>query len=407
MLGLPIHSNKSLEQLATVISKSSLIHWPTVALSLAVLAFIFGMKRLAPKLPGSLIAVLGSIALSAAASLGNHGIEVIGPVAGGLPNFSLPPVSWDDVNALMPIAGACFVMILAQSSVTARAYATKHQQTLDENRDLLGLSTANIAAGLTGTFVVNGSPTQTAMVDACGGRSQVVHLSTAATVAFVLILLTGPLKFLPLCVLGAIVFVVATGLVDIAGMRNLWKFSRREFYLALMTAASVVFIGVEQGICLALVLSILQHLQHSYRPHTAVIVYDPVEHWQMGPATAGVMLEPGMIMYWFGADLYYANATFFVTEVRRLVTESPTKVRWLVVDVSAITAIDFSASRALIELQQDLSHHGVVLALTRMNASLQANLKTEGVTDVIGEENIFQSRKHCMKAYKALPPISF
>ena len=132
-----------------------------------------------------------------------HGIAVIGPVAGGLPRIGLPDVTWGEIPPLLPVAASCFLMIVAQSAATARAYASRHRQTLDEDTDLVGLSAANAAAALSGTFVVNGSPTQTAMVERSGGRSQLAHLATAAVVAIVLLFLTGPLQYLPRCVLGA------------------------------------------------------------------------------------------------------------------------------------------------------------------------------------------------------------
>ena len=205
-----------------------------------------------------------TIGLSAAFDFAGHGIAVLGPVTGGLPWLGFPAVPWGEVRALLPIAGACFVMIVAQSSVTARAYAMRHHQALDENRDLLELCAADAAAALSGTFVVNGSPTQTAMVETSGGGSLLAHLATAAIVGVVLLFLTGPLRFLPICVLGAIVFVVAVRLVDIRGLRALRRNSPEEFNLALVTAAAVVFIGVEHGILLALVLSLLQHVRHGY-----------------------------------------------------------------------------------------------------------------------------------------------
>jgi len=365
-----------------------------------VVVVILGAHRLAPRLPAALFAVLGAIILSATMDFAAHGIQTIGPVAGGLPRVGWPDVSWSDVNALLPTAGACFVMIVAQSSVTARAYATRHRQTLDENRDLLGLCAADAAAGLSGTFVVNGSPTQTAMVETCGGRSQVAHLTTAATVAVVLLFLTEPLRFLPLCVLGAIVFVVAVRLVDISGLRTLRRNSPSEFYLAVVTAAAVVFIGVERGIILALVLSLLQHVRHGYRPHTALIMHDPVEHWRLDPVAPGKMIEPGLVMYWFGADLYYANVGHFVAQVHQLVNGSPMRVRWLVVDAGAITDVDFSAGQAIKELQQDLARHGTVLAFARVNAELRSDLNRLGITAAIGEDRIFISRKHSVSVYK-------
>src|SRR4029077_3978784 len=124
------------------------------------------------------------------------------------------------------------------------------------------------------TFVVNGSPTQTAMVERSGGRSQIAHLATAGVVALVLLFLTGPLQYLPRCVLGAIVFTIAIGLIDLGGLRDILRERPGEFKLALITATLVVFIGVEQGILLAMLLSLVRHVRHSYRPHTAVLVQD-------------------------------------------------------------------------------------------------------------------------------------
>jgi len=400
MFGIPVRSTTTVGQLLAVVGNLQALHWPTLAVSAGVVAVIFASRRLAPRLPGALLAVVAAIGLSAALDFAGHGIAVLGPVTGGLPHFGFPDVSWDEVRALLPIAGACFVMIVAQSSVTARAYAMRHHQTLDQNRDLLGLCAADTAAALSGTFVVNGSPTQTAMVETSGGSSQLAHLTTAATVGVVLLFLTGPLKFLPICVLGAIVFVVAVRLVDVNGLRILRRNSPREFYLAVLTVAAVVFIGVEHGILLALIVSLLQHVRHGYRPNTAVILHDPVEHWRMEPVTPGKMVEPGLVMYWFGADLYYANANHFVEQAHLLVNESPSPVRWLVVDSGAITDLDFTAARALVDLQQDLAGKGVVLALTRVSNSLRADLDRQEASGVIGTDRIFNSRTQCLAAYR-------
>ncbi|MCX6893572.1 MAG: SulP family inorganic anion transporter [Verrucomicrobia bacterium] len=401
MLGIAVKSHQTLGQLETVLTRLPHLHWPTLAVSAGVIALILATRRLAPRLPGSLFAAVGAIALSAAGDFEGRGIEVIGPVVGGLPNLGLPSVSWKDVDVLFSTAGACFIMIVAQSSVTARAYAVRHHQTLDDNQDLLGLCAADAAAGLSGTFVVNGSPTQTAMVEISGGGSQLAHLATAATVAVVLLCLTGPLKFLPICVLGAIVFVVAIGLVDIKGLRTLRRNSPGEFKLAMVTTAAVVVLGVERGILLALVLSLIQHLRHSYRPHTAIVMRDPAEHWCMVPVAPGRMLEPGLVMYWFGADLYYANVNRFVEQAHLIVYESPSPVRWLAVDTGAITGIDFSAARALIDLQQDLAQRGVTLVFTRVNDGLRAEMDRQELTGVVGASHIFGSRSQCVVAYQA------
>jgi MFS superfamily sulfate permease-like transporter len=171
--------------------------------------------------------------------------------------------------------------------------------------------------------------------------------------------------------------------------------------LAAVTTVTVVGIGVEQGILLALVLSLLGHVRHSYKPHTALILPDPAEHWRMESVTPGKFIaEPGLIMYWFGADLFYANAGRFTEEARRLVTESPSQVHWLAVDAGPITDIDYSAGETLKELRDDLAKLNVVLALARVTEQLHNDLERLGLADVIGRDRIFNSRSACVEAYR-------
>jgi MFS superfamily sulfate permease-like transporter len=271
--------------------------------------------------------------------------------------------------------------------------------------DLVGLALANIAAGCSSTFVVNGSPTKTAIVDTGGGRSQVSHLTTAATVLLVLLFLTKPLSYLPNVVLAAIVFLIGVKLIDRRGLTDLYQKAPGEFALAVVTAATVVLVGVEQGILLAMVLSLLQHVRRSYKPHMAVILRDDVDHWRMEQPVPGKMLEPGLVMFWFGADLFYANAASFTAKARQLVEESPSPLRWLVIDAGAITGMDFSGASALAELQQDLAKNSVVLALARLNpiagGNTEERLKRLGVIKSIGPDRIFSSRSACLEAYRA------
>jgi len=169
-------------------------------------------------------------------------------------------------------------------------FALRYRERVDEDADILGLGAANAAAAVSGTFVVEGSPTQTAIADRAGARSQVTQLVFAGVVLLVLLALTGPLQYLPRCVLAGIVFTIAVGMVDVAGLR---RESPGEFYLAVVTPAAVVAIGVEQGILLAIALSLFRHVRHSYRPHTMMFAPDSSDRWTPVPATPGKETEPG------------------------------------------------------------------------------------------------------------------
>ncbi len=295
-------------------------------------------------------------------------------------------------------------MILAQSAATSRIYATRHHQQLDEDTDLVGLSAANAAAAFSGTFVVNGSPTQTAMVESSGGTNQLAHLTTAGVVALVLLFLTGPLRFLPQCVLGAVVFTIAVSLIDLRGLGAIRRESPGEFALAVTTAVVVVFVGVEQGILLAMVLSLLRIVHHSYHPQTAVLEQTREGIWELHPVAPGTVTEPGLVIYRFDAPLFYANANRFSEEVRMLAASAPSPLHWLIVDAGAITHVDFTASRVVREVQKDLSTQGIGLVLAHVQSDLKPDLERHHLTEAIGPGRIFDSLHEAIAAVRGSAP---
>jgi SulP family sulfate permease len=401
MLGIEKGGHGFLRQLLFTFQHLSETHLPSLFIAFAVLAIIVGFKIFAPRFPGALFAVIGMTAASAYFHWDHQGIRVVGAVPSGLPRLGLPDVTWSDVGLVLPIALSCFIVILAQSAATSRAYALRYRDHFSQNVDLVGLSLANGAAGCSSTFVVNGSPTKTAMVDTAGGSSQWSHLTTATVVLTVLLFFTRPLSFLPNAVLAAIVFLIGVKLVDFRGLSEIRRSKPREFAIALVTALTVVLFGVEQGIILAVVLSLLQHVRRSYRPHTAVVVRDAARNWSFEDPVPGKMAEPGLVMFWFGADLFYANVAFFAEQARRLIHASPSPVRWLVIDATAITGFDFSAGRAVAELQQDLAKIGVVLAMVVVPVKHHTDLERMGLIDLIGANRIFDSRHACLAAYNS------
>jgi SulP family sulfate permease len=404
MLGIEVHSRRTVIQLAQVLQGLPHTHVLSLMLSATVVAGVLALARLAPKIPGSLIAVAGAIAASAIWDFAGRGVAVIGPVAGGLPHLGLPDVSWREIELLIPVAGSCFVMIVAQSAATARVYAARNHQPLDENADLAGLCAANAVASLSGAFVVNGSPTQTAMVESSGGRSQVAHVAAAAVVALVLLFLTQPLQYLPRCVLGAIVFIVAIRLVNVRGLLSIRRESPGEFLLAVTTAGVVVVVGVEQGIVFAMVLSLLRIVRHSYHPHTAVLRRGEGGIWQLNPVVPGAVSEPGLVIYRFGAALFYANAGRFAEEIELLAGPAPSALRWLVVDAGAIIQVDYTAARVVRELHEDLAQQGVELVFAHVQSDLKPDLDRHHLTEVIGANRIFDSLHDALDAYHQLIP---
>ena len=329
MLGVPAAGRQTLPRLWDTLRALPDVRAADVAISAGVIVIVLVARMITRRIPGPLIAVVLAIGVSRAADLARHGVAVVGPVPRGLPSLALPALGWHDAAALLGAAASMFVVILAQSAATSRAYAVKYEEAFSENTDLVGLGAANVAAAFSGTFVVNGSPTKTQVVDSSGGRSQLAQLTTAAVVLVVLVLLTGPLAYLPEAALAAVVFLLAAGLIDVAGMRRILATRRRESVVALLTAAAVVVLGVEYGLVLAVVASIVDHLRHSYSPLNSVLVKSPAGHWRPVPVAPGARTEEGLVIYRFGTSLYFANTPKLVDDVMAL-TGHGGPVRWLV-----------------------------------------------------------------------------
>ncbi|WP_431825024.1 SulP family inorganic anion transporter [Burkholderia sp. F1] len=406
MLGMavPAPSSRSVAQLEYVVTHLARTHLPTLALAALVAGAILGCKRVLPRVPMPMIAVAGSIAASRAFDFSAHGVAVLGPVAGGLPALRLPAVTWQQLLDLVPVAASCFVMIIAQSAAAARVFAQQYREAVDTDADILGLAAANAAAAFSGTFVVNGSPTQTAMADGAGTRSQVGQLAFAVVVVVVLLFLSPLLQYLPHGVLAAIVFTIALGLIDVQRLRAIRRESPGEFTLALVTAAAVVMIGVEQGILLAVALSLMRHVRHSYRPHTMVL--EPVAgdgRWQPVPARPGAMTAPGLIVYRFGSDLFYANDHQFAEEVAALVDAAPVAPRWFIVDAGAITDVDYSAARTVSDLVRSLRARGIGVIFGRVSRYLRADMERHGIVEIVGASCIFATLHEALAAAGVQP----
>ncbi len=358
MLGIPTDAHKPILQLYEVCRALPHIHPQTLLVTSVCLATILLLRRFAPH--------------------------------------------WQDVPPLVSVATSCTVMILTQSAATSRIYAGRHRRRLDADQDIVGLSAANAAAAFSGTFVVNGSPTQTAMLESCRARSQFAQVTTAAVVALVLLFLTRPIQYLPHCVLGALVFLVALRLIDLRALQAILPESRPEYALALTTAVFVVLAGVEQGIVLAMVMSLLRIVHHSYHPRSGVMIPEGDGTWKLIPPVTGAATEPGLVLYRFGAALFYANASRFADEISTLVGPSPTSVRWLIVDAEAITNVDYTAARVVQELKKDLTNAGVVFGFARVAWNTRADFDRHHLTEAIGPSLIFNRLHDAVDAYEKL-----
>ena len=403
VLGVKATGTHTLSKLADTLSKLPRAHWETVAVSIAVIAVMLTARTFTRRVPGALIAVAGAIIVSRTADLAGHGVAVLGAVPRGLPHLGPPTLSWHAARILLGASASMFVVILAQSAATSRAYAVKHEEPFSADTDLVGLGAANVAAAFSGTFVVNGSPTKTQMVDSAGGRSQLAQLTTGAVVLIVLLLLTGPLADLPIAALAAVVFVIAAELIDIKGMRRILSVRRHEFAIAVLTAAAVVVIGVQNGIALAVLASVVDHLRHSYHPRNSLLVKSPTGHWQAVPVLPGARTEPGLVVYRFGTSLYYANASRLLEDLMALVGQG-SPIRWFVLDCAAIGDVDYTASALLAQAVREFHERHIRFVVANVIGPVHKQLDRYGISTAMGPGAYYDTPGEALEAFETTGP---
>ncbi len=401
MLGVSAPSPHTVIKLVETVRALPSAQGLTVAVALSVVAVMMAATRFTRQIPGALIAVVGAIIVSRAADLAAHGVSVVGYIPRGLPAFGLPVFGLHDTLALLGTSASIFIVILAQSEATARAYAVKHDEPFSTDTDLVGLGAGNIAAAFTGTFVVNGSPTKTQIVDDAGGRSQLASLTTSALALVVLLVATGPLSYLPNAALAAVVFLIGAQLVDVRGIHRVRRVRRDEFAVAVITAAAVVVLSIQAGILVAVIVSIIDHLRHSYRPRNSVLVKSAAGHWQTTPVTPGARTEPGLVMYRFGTSLYFANASRLVEDVIAVSSQGG-PMRWFVLDGAAIGDVDYTASAVLSAAIAQLHQRHIQFVVTSLMTPVREQLEHYGISGAAGPDAYFDTPGEALEAFNTV-----
>ena len=403
MLGLSGMGHGLVEKTINDLQQIARVNFYDLAISLIVIGIIVGSQKISKRIPGALIAVIGAIVFSWAFNFRSYGINTLGEIPKGLPLLGLPDVHWSFslVGDLLPTAFSMFIVILAQSAATSRAYAARYDEQFNMNTDLLALGLANIGAGLSGTFVVNGSPTKTEMVDSAGGRSQLSAIITSLIVIPVLLFITGPLTNLPSAVLSAVVFLIGLQLIDIQGMKKIWRHRPPEFWVALVTAVVVVLIGVEQGIVIAMVLSLIEHVRRSYRSQNVVLSIDKTTgNWRLLPVTAPEQVSPGLLVYRFAHTIYYANAQQLFEQIISLLEGADPALRWFCIDASAVADVDFTAAETLREIYGILKGRGVRLVWANLIDPVRLEFDKFEITDLFGKDAYYKNISDVLDAYK-------
>jgi high affinity sulfate transporter 1 len=388
MLGVPASGDTTWQKFVSTLQQLPEASVSQTVLSASVIAVILGLGRISPKAPGPLIAVVGSMVLAAALDWeGRRDVEMVGALPAGLPSLQVPTASVADVLALVPTALIILLVCVAQSVSTASAFAIQHDDRHEPNRDLVGLGVANVVNGIGSSFVVNGSPTKTAISDKSGTQSQLAMVVLALITVPVLLFLTGLFDYLPEATLASVVFVIAIHLMKVDTLRMLSRLpSRGEFWVAASTAAFVALVGVGGGILWAIVASIVLNLASASHPRNVVAVLDERGEPHEVPVAPALQTLPGVIVYRFAANLFYANAARLVEDVRVLVQGAPQPLRLFVLDGSELHRLDWTSAEALRKAVQMVQETGASFRIARVPEEVWPLLDHFGITALVGEE---------------------
>jgi SulP family sulfate permease len=401
LFGIQLENDDFFAKILELITKLDQTHLPTLALGLVTILALVMLKRFTPKAPGPLVVVIGAIISFSIFQLAELGISVVGQIPSGLPMPQIPQVSLADLRTLLPAALAMSVLIFSDEVLTARVFARKNHYEIDTNQELVALGATNISSGLFQSFATAASSSRTVVNDNSGGKSQMVGIISAVLVVVFLLFFTSILQNLPTVVLGAIIIVASSSLIDIQEFRSLNLVRHSEFYLSLLTLFGVLVIGIVAGIALAVGFSLLDFIHRVYRPHSSVLgTIDGVDGYH-GIAPGGYnQVLPGLIVYGFDAPLFFANAPYLMAQIRDLVSTTDQPIRCLLLDAEAIPDIDTTAADTLKQIHQELSGKGITLAIARANRPLRETMRLTGLENLIGAENFYPSVRTGVEAFR-------
>ena len=379
------------------------VNWAELALGGATLATILVIKTF-KGVPGVLLAIVGATAVVQIFDLHARAhVSVLGPLPGGLPAFSIPWVRYEDLTAAAVGGLAVALVSFADTSVLSRAYAARLGAKVDPNQEMIGLGTANLAAGFFQGFPISSSSSRTPVAEAAGARTQLTGIVGAAAVALLLLAAPRLLENLPGAALAAVVIASAIGLIEISGLRRLYRIQRWEFWLAITCFAGVAVFGAIPGIGLSVVIAVIEFLWDGWRPHSAVLgKAEGVRGWHDITRYPHARQMSGLLLFRWDAPLFFANAELFKERVLDAAAHAPAKVKWLLVAAEPVTSVDVTAADTLLELDEALRGEGTKLCFAELKDPVKDKLKRFELFDRIGEAFFFATIGAAVDEYQAM-----
>jgi len=402
LFGYSLEEKEFFPKAAEIVTRIDETHIPTLVLAVCMLVILLALRRFARRLPSALIVVIIAVAAVVALELEGQGVAILGTVPAGLPSFNLPVVELSDLDDM--IAGAAGLVLVSFTSgvLTAKSFARRIRERVDPNKELIAFGVGNLASGAMQGFPVTGADSRTAVNYAMGGKTQMVGLVAAGAMLLILFFLTEPLALVPTAALAAVIIVSAVHLFDLGALKELYGASGREFILSVGTTIGVLVLGVLPGVLLAVALSLVWLLMVGSKPSDAVLGrVEGMKGFHNVREYPEATTVPGLMLYRFDSDLIFFNAEVFRQRVREAIAAEEHPVEWVILDVSPINVVDFTAVQQFQELHEELAAEGIVLGTARARGQLSQFFRPSFVSEVRGgyDQYIFPTLRAAVKAF--------
>ena len=370
------------------------------AVGIAGVAVILVLQRWLPKVPAVLIAVVLSIAATTIFDLAGHGVSLVGVLPKGFPPLTIPSVRLSDLGPLFAGALGIALVSLADTISTASAFAARTGQEVNGNGEMIGIGAANLAAGLFQGFPVSTSGSRTAVAERSGAKTQLTGVIGAALIILMIVLVPGLFRNLPQPALAAVVITASLSLADIPATARLWRQRKAEFLLSISAFLGVALLGVLPGIAIAVALSILNVFRRAWWPYATVLGRVPgVEGYHDTRSYPDAEHLPGLVIYRFDGPLFFANATTFRDEIRRLARAQP-KPDWILIAAEPVTDVDTTAADVLEDLDEALNTQGISLVFAELKDPVRDKIERYGLTRTIDPHHFFPTIAAAISAFR-------
>ncbi|HSB36610.1 MAG TPA: SulP family inorganic anion transporter, partial [Thermoanaerobaculia bacterium] len=362
VFGFPVKPGGIIPRIIDILGKLPATHLPTLAVGGATFLVLAVAPRILPAFPRNLVAMVAAAVLVALLGLDARGVAILGEVPRGLPRLALPDVPLELLPKLIADAAGLALVTFTSMMLTARSFASKNGYDVDADREFAALGAANVAAAISQSFAVSGADSRTAVSDAAGGKTQMTGLVAAAALSLVLLFFTGPLRYVPVPALGAVLILASVSLLDVRNLRLIWRVDRVDCLLSVFVTFGVVAVGAINAILVAVVVAVIRFVRIVSRPPTEVLGRVPgLPGFHGTRRHPDAETIPGVVLFRFNGPVVFFNAPHFKREALAAAEAAGPGLKWFVLDAIPIPLTDATGLYVIDEVSRELKKRGVVV----------------------------------------------